>query len=67
MQRRELLLSGAGAGIAAVASRAFAQAAASTDKLIEWIDIPPPVPRAITECRQGDHAMGGFRFLDHSE
>ena len=53
MQRRELLLSGAGAGIAAIASRAFAQAAASTDKLIEWIDIPPPVPEPLQNVVKG--------------
>jgi hypothetical protein len=44
MQRRELLLSGTAAGIAAVSARVFAQTAASGDKLIAWTDLPPPVP-----------------------
>jgi hypothetical protein len=53
MQRRELLLSGAAAGIATVTNRAFAQNAASSDKLIEWIDIPPPVPEPLQNVVKG--------------
>ena len=53
MQRRELLLSGAAASIATVASRAFAQGAMSNDKLIEWTDIPPPVPEPLQNVVKG--------------
>src|SRR3984885_4302714 len=53
MQRRELLLSGAVAGIAMASSRAFAQSAASGDKLIAWIDIPPPVPEPLQNVVRG--------------
>ena len=42
MQRRELLWSGAVAGIAMVAGRAFAQT--SGEKSIAWTDLPPPIP-----------------------
>jgi len=52
MQRRELLLSGAAASIATVASRAFAQAAASSE-LIEWTDIPPTVPEPLQNVVKG--------------
>ena len=58
MQRRELLLSGAAASVATVASRAFAQAAAPSDKLIEWTDIPPTVPE---HCRMSSR---GSRWED---
>jgi DMSO/TMAO reductase YedYZ molybdopterin-dependent catalytic subunit len=53
MQRRELLLSGAAAGIATVSSRAFAQTAASGNKLIAWTDIPPPVPEPLQNVVKG--------------
>src|ERR1700727_294221 len=43
MQRRELLLSGAAAGIAMASSRAFAERATPGVMLIAWQDIPPPV------------------------
>ena len=53
MQRRELLLSGAAAGVAMASSRAFAESAASGDKLIAWTDIPPPVPEPLQNVVKG--------------
>ena len=53
MQRRELLLSAAASSIATVTSHAFAQAAASSDRLIEWIDIPPAVPEPLQNVVKG--------------
>jgi DMSO/TMAO reductase YedYZ molybdopterin-dependent catalytic subunit len=53
MQRRDLLLSGAAAGIASVGRRAFAQTATSSEKLIEWTDIPPPVPEPLQNVVKG--------------
>ncbi|HXT80378.1 MAG TPA: sulfite oxidase [Acetobacteraceae bacterium] len=53
MQRRELLLSGATAGIAMASGRAFAQSATPGDKLIAWIDIPPPVPEPLQNVVRG--------------
>jgi len=53
MQRRELLLSGATAGIAMASGRAFAQSATPGDKMIAWIDIPPPVPEPLQNVVRG--------------
>ena len=53
MQRRELLLNGAAAGIAVASGRAFAQSAASSEKLIAWIDLPPPVPEPLQNVVRG--------------
>jgi DMSO/TMAO reductase YedYZ molybdopterin-dependent catalytic subunit len=53
MQRRELLLSGAAAGIAVASGRAFAQSAASSEKLIAWTDLPPPVPEPLQNVVRG--------------
>src|SRR5690349_17760257 len=53
MQRRELLLSGAAAGIAIASGRALAQSLTSGDKLIPWADIPPPVPEPLQNVVKG--------------
>jgi DMSO/TMAO reductase YedYZ molybdopterin-dependent catalytic subunit len=53
MQRRELLLSGATAGITMISGRAFAQGATSGDKLITWTDVPPPVPKSLHNVIKG--------------
>src|SRR5690349_18134394 len=53
MQRRELLLSGAAAGIAIASGRALAQSLTSGDKLIPWTDIPPPVPEPLQNGVKG--------------
>jgi DMSO/TMAO reductase YedYZ molybdopterin-dependent catalytic subunit len=44
MDRRELLLSGALAGVAFFSERVFAQAGDGTGKVIPWSDQPVPVP-----------------------
>ena len=53
MQRRELLLNGAAAGIAMASGRAFAQSAAPSEKLIAWTDLPPPVPEPLRNVVRG--------------
>ena len=53
MQRRDLLRSGALAGIAFLSDRAFAQSGATGDKLIPWSDQPPPVPAPLENVAKG--------------
>ena len=53
MQRRDLLRSGALAGIALLSDRAFAQSGAAGEKLIPWSDQPPPVPPPLANVAKG--------------
>ena len=53
MQRRDLLRSGALAGIALLSDRAFAQSGATGEKLIPWSDQPPPVPPPLANVAKG--------------
>jgi DMSO/TMAO reductase YedYZ molybdopterin-dependent catalytic subunit len=53
MQRRDLLRSGALAGIALLSDRAFAQSEATGEKLIPWSDQPPPVPPPLANVAKG--------------
>ena len=53
MQRRDLLRSGALAGIALLSERAFAQSGAAGEKLIPWSDQPPPVPPPLANVAKG--------------
>ena len=53
MQRRDLLQSGALAGIALLSDRAFAQSGAAGEKLIPWSDQPPPVPPPLENVIKG--------------
>jgi DMSO/TMAO reductase YedYZ molybdopterin-dependent catalytic subunit len=56
MQRRELLLSGAAAGIAMASSPVFAQASVTDGKLVPWTDQapppPPPVDKVVTNLHR---------------
>jgi DMSO/TMAO reductase YedYZ molybdopterin-dependent catalytic subunit len=51
MQRRDLLRTGALAGMALLSERAFAQPATRGGELIPWSDQPPPVPPTATALR----------------
>ena len=53
MQRRDLLRSGALAGIALLSDRAFAQSGAAGGKLIPWSDQPLPVPPPLANVAKG--------------
>ena len=53
MQRRDLLRSGALAGIALLSDRAFAQSGTAGEKLIPWSDQPPPVPPPLANVAKG--------------
>ena len=52
MQRRDLLRSGALAGIALLSDRAFAQSGVGS-RLIPWSDQPPPVPPPLENVAKG--------------
>ena len=65
MQRRELLWSGAAAGIAMVSGRAFAQT--SGEKLIAWTDQPPPIPPPAHDVIHNLTGWEVTRCLDHAK
>jgi DMSO/TMAO reductase YedYZ molybdopterin-dependent catalytic subunit len=50
MQRRDVLLSGAMAGVALLSERAFCQAA---DKVVPWTDQPAAVPPSLESVARG--------------
>ncbi|HET6235432.1 MAG TPA: hypothetical protein VFE41_10775 [Acetobacteraceae bacterium] len=50
MQRRDVLLSGAMAGVALLSERAFGQAA---DKVVPWTDQPAAVPLSLESVARG--------------
>lgn len=60
MQRRDLLQTGALAGMALLAERAFAQSVTTGEKVIPWSDQPPPVPPTAKALR----AMVPWEELD---
>jgi hypothetical protein len=53
MRRRDLLRSGALAGIALLSDCAFTQSGATGEKLLPWSDQPPPVPPPLANVAKG--------------
>ena len=62
LQRRDALLSGgAAAGILLLKQHQFALAAQTEERVISWVDQPPPVPPAGAGSNPQPHALGAPR------